>query len=62
MVELGFELGLSDTGLTIQIISSEIMATRQPVHERESALENIKDLNTTRRNNKEAFAAKFCFC
>lgn len=61
MVELGCELGLSDIGLTIQIVDSEIMATRQPACERESALENIKDLNTKRRNNKEAFGAK-CFC
>lgn len=27
MVELGFELGLSDIGLTIQIVGSGIMAT-----------------------------------
>ena len=62
MVELGCELGLSDIGLTIQIVDSEIMATRQPARERESDLETIKDLNTKRRNNKEAFGAKFCFC
>lgn len=34
MVELGFELGLSDIGLTIQIVGSGIMATSLCVKEK----------------------------
>lgn len=41
MIELGFEPGLSGVGLVILMVGSGIMAIRQPVHERKSALENM---------------------
>lgn len=41
MVELGFEAGLSEVGPAIQLVVSEIMATRRPVCGPKSALENI---------------------
>ena len=44
MVELGFEAGLSEVGPAIQLVVSEIMATRRPVCGPKSALENIKVL------------------
>lgn len=42
MIELEFEPGLSEVELTLLIVASGIMATRQLVYGRKSALENTK--------------------